>query len=362
MKTGLVFRRIGTEKWADWEPEHVVWLLRQLNAPLADGGLGPDLKEPEAFPCYPHAPGSVETPWKMKTIEQWRGAAAQQVGTGFNTGMYEVGGVLLERNPSEGDFNNYITAVVDPIRHPLAVAREVSPRGNLLIFDGPQDRSNRTIYEIKCDRLRADGRDQEVAALARRVMKGKAKVSRDLIELPNSLGAMFISEVARLPLMLPLGIMMLDLMEANVHYGRTTPKRYTWRKLMSYTKDEDGEERLTQAKLYGGKHPMMHEKSINQAKAFSECYNMVTLRSISILVEWLHTYLKRRPCGWETRVKRADRTSFDVKRPASIKAQALKQFDQLLRSRATRKPHGEFYSTAIMPALRARSQSLDLLF
>ena len=360
MKTSLVFRKKGTTDWFTWEQAHVVWLLQQLNVANEDGGLGPDPEEPEHFHLYPHAPGSMMTPWTMRTIEQWRGAAAQNIGGGYDTGMYEVGGVMLERNPSEGAFNNYITAVKDSVRNPLAVSRKESPRGNLLIFDEDADRSEKMIYEIKCERLNAEGRDQEVAALARSLMKREVRdVPRRLLELPNTLGAMFISEVARLPLMLPLGIMMLDLMEADVVYGRTTPKHYTWKKLMSYTGPEVGQGRLQAAQLYGGKHPMMHENTIKQAKVFAESYNMVTLRSISVVVAWLHVYLKSNACAWETLVEREDRASFDLVNPRAITRTQLKQFGQRLGGGS---PHAEFYTSAVKPALLRRSGTLDRLF
>ncbi len=125
----------------------------------------------------------------------------------------------------------------DPIRNPLAVARGLSSRGLALQFGEEADRSKKTIYEIKCDRLKADGRDSEIATIGRSLMTRQTKTTPgDLIELPNTLAAMFISEVTRLPLMLSLGLMLLDLIEAKVHYGQTEAKQYTWKKMMSYAK------------------------------------------------------------------------------------------------------------------------------
>jgi hypothetical protein len=358
MKTSFEFRRKNEVKWSPWLPAHAVWLLEQINTPVGKGGLGPNPMPPKSFMPGKFRPGSMETPWTMETIDEWCGAASQVVEGGYDTGLYEVGGVMLERNPSSGDFSNYITAVKDSIASPLAVSRKVSPRGNLLIFDDDADRSNKMIYEIKCERMNTEGRDAEVAKIGREVMQRTRKsVPGDLIELPNTLGAMFISEAARLPLMLPLGLMMLDLMEAEVHYGKAGVKPYTWKKLMSYTKD-DGEGRLTKAKLAGGKHPMMHENTINQAKTFSETFNVVTLRSVSILVKWLDTYVARAASGWEMRVVSEAMEVATAQRGAITKTQKV-QFEEKLRSQS---PHATFYGAVVKPALLKRSQTLDLVF
>lgn len=362
MKTSFVFRKVGQQQWNTWEPAQAVWLLQELDRPMADGGLGPNPEEPESFMPGRFTPGSMDTPWLMSTIEQWRGAAEQEVGTGPDTGMYEVGGVILERNPSSGEFNNYITAVKDPYANPFAVSSKESARGNLLIFDEEVDRSNRMIYEIKSERMNTDGRDAAVATAARGAMKRTLKkVPNDLLELPNTLGAMFISEAARLSLMLPLGMMLLDLIESQVMYGQTIPKPYTWSKLMKYK--GDGEDRLTKAKLAGGKHPMMHENTIKQAKNFGSEFNVVTLRSVSILVAWLHMRLRKVASPWETQIisERID-VSIPMKDPnplpRPIPNQQKKQFEQKLQGT---NQHALFYTEAIRPALQARSSTLDLL-
>lgn len=240
MKTSFVFRnriKDAESNYYAWEPAQVVWLLTKLNTPISEGGLGPNSEAPSSVFPELFQPGSVETPWTMSTIEEWRGAADQNITAEPNTGFYEVGEVLLERNPSDAAFANYVTAVKDPIRNPLAVARGLSSRGLALQFGEEADRSKKTIYEIKCDRLKADGRDSEIATIGRSLMTRQTKTTPgDLIELPNTLVAMFISEVTRLPLMLSLGLMLLDLIEAKVHYGQTEAKQYTWKKMMSYAK------------------------------------------------------------------------------------------------------------------------------
>ena len=232
---------------------------------------------------------------------------------------------------------NYITAVIDGIQNPLAVSRKVSTRGNLLRFDDDADRSQKTIYEIKCDRLNADGRDSEVATIGRDLMQRRIKaVHQDLIELPNTLGAMFIAEVNRLPLMLPLGLMLLDLIEAKVHYGKGEAKPYTWKKMMSFAKG--GENSLEESKLVGGKHPMMHENSIKQAKVFSSAFNQVTMRSVSVLVAWLHMYLRSEDSNWQTEVVSESREALENK---PIKQLSLGQFgENLARDSSSIPPRG----------------------
>ncbi|NRD51771.1 MULTISPECIES: hypothetical protein [Corallococcus] len=272
---------------------------------------------------------------------------------------------MLERNSSTGKFRDYITAVIDSVRNPFAVSRSETARKNLIIFDEDADRSNKTIYEIKHERMATEGRDRELAQVARRVMKRECKeVQQDILELPNTLGAMFISETSRLPPMLPLGIMMLDLIEARVAYGTVTPKLYTWKKLMTYAGD-GGDQRLQYAQLYGGKHPMMHQNTVKEAKNFSNEYNMVTLRSISILVTWLHIYLRINPAQWETRVIRADRQAlFTPGHARPIPGQALKQFATNIKNNNIKNNnmHALFYNEAIRPALMRRSGTLDILF
>ena len=117
MKTSFNFYNRITRKGSEfstWEPTQVVWFLMQLNKPNRDAGLGPDAEPPASFMPGRFTPGSMETPWTMNTIEQWRGAADQEITSEPDTGLYEVGGVLLERNPSVGEFNNYdVTAKIE---------------------------------------------------------------------------------------------------------------------------------------------------------------------------------------------------------------------------------------------------------
>lgn len=387
MKTALTFRSSNGDQQGEWTFQHSLWLLGEMNRPLSEGGLGPDPEPPSSVAYditgYGFTPGSAKTPWTMRTVNEWMGASKQAIeaGIGLNAAaFYEVGGILLERNPSTGGYANYITAVVDTIANPLVPVYEESPRGMPLMFHGQVDRTDRTIYEIKCERLNATGRDREVAAMARAVMKRERKtVPRDLLELPNTLGAMFISEVARLPMMLPLGLMLLDLIEAGVHYGTTTPKQYTWDKMMKYIDPAlSAEERLDQSKLIGGKHPMMHENSIKQAKSFffytetgraetGYAVNPVSRRSVSILVAWLHMYFRSSACHWKVgqdwgtlvhsdRVARPD-TPLDLKRDFVKKLPGITPGFSSKASPAV----AAFYTQAVLPAIRRRSGTLDCL-
>jgi hypothetical protein len=382
MKTALHFSRQDGSDPQVWTFEHGIWLLGEMNRPLSKGGLGPNPKQPKSVALElgfgRYSPGSVETPWTMSSIEEWYGASQQIIGSREDEGFYEVGGVLLERNASSGDYANYFTAVVDPISNPMVPVYEWSPRGQSLLFHQPVDRSTRTVYEVKCERMNTDGRDREVAEIARAVMKRECKsLPKNLWELPNTLAAMFISEVTRLPLMMPLGLMLLDLIEAGVCYGTHHPKQYTWGKMMKYIDPTLGaQQRLSQAKLVGGKHPMMHENSIKQAKEFlgntfnldddeyavGYAVNAVTRRAVSVIVAWLHMYFRRQASNWITTVGREDIRANS--NPTALKKTQVRQLPGIPNSLNTGKQSqivNAFYTEAIVPALRSRASSLDLL-
>jgi len=70
--------------------------------------------------------------------------------------------------------------------------------------------------------------------------------------------------------MLPIGLMLLDLIEVGARYGAGSNKGYTFEALLAgKSANQDG----TIDRATGGKHPMCHDNSIKQANTMFESFN-----------------------------------------------------------------------------------------
>ncbi len=93
---------------------------------------------------------------------------------------------------------------------------------------------------------------------------------------------------------------------------------------------------------------MMHENSIKQASDYASAFNLVTLRSVSVVVAWLHMYLRSEKSNWETRVISENRSGFN---DTVIKKKSLEQFELNLSSNVKKFiNHAAFYEEAVKPA------------
>jgi hypothetical protein len=339
MKKGLCFEAPGTPL-TDFGPEYIIWAMKAAVV----------TEEP-----YP-GNGTEVSPFCLNSIGQWAKAAAEVTAKGRD--LYVIGGQIIERNPA-GEYANYMTDVLEAI--PVADFKEVSSAGRPRRFSSP-DRSDRTpIYRKKYERIGTSGLDDvKLAQQMRELLKGAQRMDIAYSdELPGLAAAMFLAEVCRAPVMLPIGLMLLDLIEKQVRYGRDGSKIYTIEKMMSDpTKPSD--------RISGGKHPMMHDGTINQAKVMFQALNPVTKKTVSIATAWLDYYFKS-DCTWRvTMIK--DKAEYTIN--GSL-PQKFKEFDKVLaKSKAPdkeidKKPAGgnrmRIYLEAIRPALERRCSTLDCL-
>lgn len=122
-----------------------------------------------------------------------------------------------------------------------------------------------------------------LAMQARLILWGEQELQVTVDELPGTVAAMFLAEVAREPRMLVLGLMLLDLIQAKV-------PGFTWHSLMT----EDGS-------LTGGvQHPMVHFNAQSDAKLMFQNFNGVTKKSVEILVAWFSKYAEKSG-AWDVR-------------------------------------------------------------
>lgn len=313
MKTTLYFRRNGETEWNVLDPLMMVWMLQKL---------------PDVVPEPLSGEGTERSPWTLSTIGQWAEAASQTIAERSaprfanleeinryklenpnwnqqtSKDLYLIGGHLLERNPTTGAYANYITDVADASKAIDEPSKGTSASGRTRSFPAhKRDEDPRTVYAVKADRLvkamtATGATDQQITQQARELMKGSFRMRTAYNpELPGTLGAIFIAEVAREKRMLPLGLMLLDLIECGVKYGERSGlnKQYTWEKLMM-NPDDPGDRR------WGGKHPMLHDDTQIQARRMFEEFNAVTHKSVSILTAWLSLRLRKTAMNWEVTV------------------------------------------------------------
>src|SRR5262245_34843007 len=104
MKTEFYFKKTGGDKWECFDGVTMVYVLQKMPAVA---------QEP------PEGNGTERTPWMMKTVGQWAGAAQQVIaprpsGPGptaktaeeilkmkqeYRGDLYVIGGQIIERNP-----------------------------------------------------------------------------------------------------------------------------------------------------------------------------------------------------------------------------------------------------------------------
>jgi hypothetical protein len=340
-------------------------------------------KMPEIAAQDPGGNGTEARPWRMETVNQWAGAAQQKIASrpsGKPVGMsatevlkamesykprgdlYIIGGQLIERNPSTGGFANYTSDVVEAV--PMISQTGTKPKfgttdmGRPRYFPSP-DRSDKIpVYTSKYGRIAKTMTllsitDKKLAQQGRALLNGAQSLTiAPNEELPGTIAALFIAEVSREKRMLPIGLMLLDLIEVGARYGAGSNKGYTFEALLAgKSASPDG----TIDRSTGGKHPMCHDSSISQANTMFESFNPVTQKSVSVLVAWLSLYLRQRPSDW--RISGVGRTA-DVK----FNTKRLKQEEEnVAKTIAAASAKGMFYEKAVKEALQKRCDTLDCL-
>ncbi len=345
MKTGLKIQRKAGTVAKDFTPAMLAWSLEQMG-PVATDPVPGD--------------GTEVRPFRMSTIGQWAQAAATQTAKGKD--LYVIGGHIIERNPA-GEYADYMTDVIDAvpmIGEPVTGHSTVNrPRS----FMSPDRKDPLPIYRQKYERMdksHLDLDNRQLARQARQLLKGAQDMSIfRTLELPGTLAAVFLAEVYRERRMLPIGLMLLDLVEVGVSYGtgtETPQKVYTWEKLMSNPGNKKD-------RISGGKHPMLHDQTQTQASQMFNAFNPVTKKSISILVAWLHCYLKSDP-QWSTWVVRNSIGSKDTLGPKKFQQIGISMSDSASRGldpATLRDNPYDFYNSAVKAALDHRCQTLDCL-
>jgi hypothetical protein len=336
-------------------------------------------KMPEIAAKDPGGNGTEARPWRMETVNQWAGAAQQKIASspsGKPVGMsatevlkamesykprgdlYIIGGQLIERNPSSGGFANYTSDVVEAV--PMISQTGTEPKfgttdtGRPRYFPSP-DRSDKTpVYARKYGRIaetmtRLSITDKKLAQQGRALLNGAQSLTiAPNEELPGTIAALFIAEVSREKRMLPIGLMLLDLIEVGARYGAGSNKEYTFEALLA---GQGASQDSTIDRSTGGKHPMCHDDSIKQAKTMFESFNPVTQKSVSVLVASLSLYLRQQPSDW--RISGVGRTA-DVKI-------SKRQLTQVESNVAATSAKGMFYEKAVKEALQKRCDTLDCL-
>lgn len=220
--------------------------------------------------------GSSSAPFNMRSIGQWAKAASESTREDYD--LYRIGGQWIERSPP-GEYGNYITALARPDKNIAAPAPAVdasanagdeanvdadddtivssvldsvvdsvatteqkhfrSNTGRMRLFESPSKKEKKDVYRIKYERFKkqlATVDDKELAKQARGILKGEQGMSNyPAHELPGTVGSLFLAEVSRSAPMLPVGLMLLDLIEVGACYGATR-KPYTFEKMMSDSK------------------------------------------------------------------------------------------------------------------------------
>jgi hypothetical protein len=171
--------------------------------------------------------------------------------------------------------------------------------------------------------------------------------------------------------MLPIGLMLLDLIEMGVQYGTGTKnpqKVYTWEKMMS----DPGNPK---DRLWAGKHPMLHDATQNQATTMIETFNPVTKKAVSITVAWLACYLHASP-NWTVTILREAPSPKDrdkgikmggdqlnkgkLNQIGSAVQQATQRMNVDVKPPLRANPY-DFYVDVVKPALERRCATLDCL-
>jgi hypothetical protein len=221
-------------------------------------------------------------------------------------------------------------------------------------FPAPDRKNGPPVYRYKFERIKAatDGNDAEVAQQIRALLAGGMNsTDPDLGGLPGIVAALFLAEVHRAPVMLPVGLMLLDLIERQVIYGKDGTKTYTIEKMMS-DPGQPGD------RLWGGKHPMVHDGTINQAASMFTGLNAVTKKTVSIMCAWLNAYLQRNYAHvWTVETTRAAR---DYNFGNTSLPKRLKNVEYNIE-KGVDSPAYRFYRSAVEPALKKRVKTLKCL-
>lgn len=347
MKLGLTYKskQQGERRRHRFRGKHLIWAIKQMAVEQEE----------------PQGEGTSTAPFQMESIGQWATAAARK--TTAEHDLYKIGKQWIERVPSETDrgpssYGDYVTAVSGPEilkhRNPDDTLNDGhSNAGRGRVFDSPK--VGIPIYQTKYNRFLASSEgshafdNKRMAKQARAILKG-ADISDDLAaELPGTVAALFLAEVARSPQMLPIGLMLLDLIEVGATYGnRSAKKAYTFEKMMvESSKPHSGKHRFPR----GGKHPMVHNGTIKEAREMFNEFNSVSARSASIVSAWLGCYLSNNE---EFTVKVRTPTS----RP-KLGQNVIKQFDR--DSARAKGGSWPFYNAVIKPALALRCATLDCM-
>jgi hypothetical protein len=330
MKAGLQITKQDGKPF-DFGPSYIIWAIQAVNV-VQEAYLGN---------------GAEINPFRLNSIGQWAKAAATQTVKGFD--LYAIGGQIIERNPA-GQYADYMTDVVEAV--PVVGYKDVSTAGRPRSFPSPDRRDTTPIYRKKYERIVAsvDTLDNvKVAKQMRELLKGTQKMNIVYsAELPGTVASMFLAEVYRAPVMLPIGLMLLDLIEKQVVYGREDKKTYTIEKMMSDLNNPGD-------RISGGKHPMLHDNTINQADQMFQALNPVTRKAVSITTAWL-TYYLRNELQWKVSPIR-EVSDYSVK--GSL-PKLIKTFNQNLQTDESSNRNG-FYLAKVQPALQKRSSTLDCL-
>jgi hypothetical protein len=324
--------------------------------------------------------GKEISPFRMSTIGQWAKAAADV--TTVNADLYIIGGHLIERVPANGEnqkehtYANYVTDVLEAVPSIGPFHNGISTTKRPRSFPPPEKpepserkKGNQVpVYRYKFERIQTAtlGKDAEVARQIRALLAGGMNSTvPDLGGLPGIVAALFLAEVHRAPVMLPVGLMLLDLIERQVKYGEDGTKTYTIEKMMSdagaikmLKDDPENEQAKKDMRLWGGKHPMVHDGTINQAASMFTGLNAVTKKTVSIMCAWLNAYLQRNYAHLWTVGTTSEARDYNFGE-TSLKKR-LKNFDISIK-KSGRSPAYDFYLTAVEPALQKRVKTLDCL-
>jgi hypothetical protein len=341
MKTHLKYMlSTNPERSFTSKPINMIQVLNMLNS------IAENIQE-----CELEGNGTTDMPYTMNSIKSWKAAANLK---SPSLSYYQIGNMLLEKNPNNGCYANYIYAI-DQFRA-ICKKSQQTPLGKYPYFFNRNPTPKNPVYKMKAEDLTRYGNDIQLVKIARQLMKGE-QVNKDYPdELPNTIATLFISEVSRSAMMLPIGLMLLDLIEAGIKYGKEGKKSYTWSNILF----NDSRDQLTNPDILGlgGKHPMTCTGSVKMAKKAFDGYSIVNLRAISILTAWLHAYIQQYHANiWETSVCVSEMNTFKKRELKYTTFTGFKK--QQLNSKSF--INNDFCDQVIIPAINKRITNLNCL-
>jgi hypothetical protein len=262
----------------------------------------------------PDGKGVFSSPLKMSTTEQWLCAATKTHQNGL---WYDIGGRIIFRRTTnnymfdvgeaEEVFNKYeahIKKTGEGNKYPdAAMKRERSKGVSQRTFEHEpfEDTSYRALAKDISDLSLTNKED--IAREFRIILRGGKRRITTIKSIPITIGAMFIAESARNPLSFLIGLILLDMIEAGIKYGRAGNKSYTWENVLWDPSIINGIKDEAKAKL-AGKWPMAHTDSYNEASQFFEVNtwtpkesslegSVVKDKECTLLIRWFWNFVSQ---------------------------------------------------------------------